>query len=108
MQRHISCYQWFTNGDHPQDHSPTVDLGEGYANYFEYKASPGAVVARYDDSLAVTALPSSCPSCGKPGHSHGLIRKLSTAVPKASAIVCPGNYVAEDDTGYFSLALARK
>jgi len=99
----LSCIQWFINGDHPGDHAPTVDIGAGFSNYYDYKASPGAVVGRYTDAEVApeVRLPLTCPRCGKPGQSHGILR---TKQPTGAVIVCPGDYIAENETaGYYVL-----
>lgn len=90
----LSCIQWFVNGDHPEDHSPTIDVASGFSNYYDYKASPGAVVGRYTDAEVEPEirLPALCPKCARVGQSHGLLKtnRHGTAV-----IVCPGDYIAE-------------
>lgn len=103
----LSCIQWFINGDHPLDHDPEVSVSSEYDNYYEYKASPGAVVGIYDDSKVApqNALPYRCPKCGLVGQSHGLLTsKHSHARP---AIVCPGDYIAEVENAEYIILIKK-
>lgn len=81
----ITAFQWFKNGDHPEDDvfRPFEDTGE-----IPVVAREGKVVRyfrRPDPEFSGTQ---PCPECGKPFHEHGFIDTLEDGHR-----VCPGDFI---------------
>lgn len=88
----IEAYQWFKNGDHPQDYEKdTVGLENGELRTFtggERKANgwEGGLVRYYRHPDVPGDKP--CEQCGKPHHVHGWIDTL-----EQGHRVCPGDFI---------------
>ena len=66
----VHAYQWFKNGDHPQDGPPEQE---------------GKVVQHF---RSITQGVRKCAECGHPFNGHGSIKTL-----EGSYIVCPGDWI---------------
>lgn len=90
----IEATQWFSNGDHPEDHDPlgienpsSMDLEK----YSEYKhLIEGRVVRRYrrPDVPGERV----CGNCGETMHVHGWIDTPEGGNDGAQ-VVCPGDWI---------------
>ena len=80
----IEAFQWFKNGDHPQDHATEMfDYPDGQRP----RAIREGVVVRYSRRPDVPG-DSLCEQCGKPHHVHGWIDTL-----EQGHRVCPGDWI---------------
>lgn len=86
----IEAAQWFGNGDHPQDECPLCHDEEGKPFLGE-----GKVVRRYRHPLIPAE--AMCSGCEKPMGTHGWLD-----TPQGGQIVCPGDYVINDEAGHRS------
>lgn len=77
----VHAYQWFKNGDHPEDNTSWITPPEGAS--FE---SEGKVV-RYYRHPSMDGL-QHCQQCGNIMHLHGWIDTL-----EGGHIVCPGDWI---------------
>jgi hypothetical protein len=79
----VEAFQWFKNGDHPNDESHMIDGPDGVPFLSE-----GKVVRRFrrpdvpGDSV--------CNSCNRRASEHGFIDDGLALIPP----VCPGDYIA--------------
>lgn len=76
----IEAFQWFINGDHPDDNCGTFDAGEG-----PFKGE-GKVVRYFRHPDVEGSTP--CRHCGIVMHSHGWIDTL-----EGGHNVCPGDFI---------------
>lgn len=96
----VEAYQWFKNGDHPEDYTKThVGFENGNLTEFlpdQRKASQweGDVV-RYHRSPEVDGQ-TTCRRCGNIMHDHGWIDTL-----EGGHIVCPGDWIIKGVKGEF-------
>ena len=81
----IKAYQWFKNGDHPNDNCEIFDAGDGPFQ------GEGKVV-RYYRHPDVDEM-ESCECCGNIMHLHGWIEDGNNG---DGYIVCPGNWILRD------------
>lgn len=81
----IEAYQWFKNGDHPEDGHETLDgdpIEGKVVRYFRDPAYPGDCV---------------CLDCTRKFHEHGWIDTL-----KGGYTVCPGDFIITgNDNNYY-------
>lgn len=83
------AYQWFKNGDHPDDHCPPdakqLKLWPDHNEYI--KNVEGRVVHRFNDPVFYGS--NICPECGKPYHHvHGWVCNGD-----GGHRVCPGDWI---------------
>ena len=87
----VDAFQWFENGDHPEDGRETFKdeeghdfLGEGkIVRYFRRPGAPGVP----GDTI--------CEECGKTFHVHGWIDTLEDGHR-----VCPGDFIITGVEGW--------
>lgn len=96
----IDATQWYTNGDHPDDHlpfgkatQPTETDRDRYNEYLQTNSAgtqaavrEGKVVRYYRHPGVPGSKP--CEQCGKPHHVHGWIDTL-----EQGHRVCPGDWI---------------
>jgi len=82
----IQAYQWFTNGDHPQDDCHMVYPDPNSVTQFEPFLSEGKVVRRYRRPDHPDAW--ICPECGQTYLVHGFID-----TKEGGHRVCPGDWI---------------
>jgi hypothetical protein len=93
----IEAVQWFTNGDHPEDH---LGIGEGpftqmdLEKYCEYLETEGRVVRYYRHPSGNGE--DVCDKCGKLMSEHGWIDTL-----EGGHIVCVGDWIITGVQGEF-------
>lgn len=90
----IEAYQWFANGDHPQDESEFVRGNIDPTKTASQNMTEGKVVKRYCRNFKIQDV---CKSCGRPLVDHGglPIGGNRFLVQK----VCPGDYVVTGSNG---------
>ncbi len=86
----IDAYQWFKNGDHPEDYtndSVDVNTGAVFTKEFCKLNNWEGEVVRYFCHPDVEGQ-SECKHCGEKMHKHGWIDTL-----EGGHIVCPGDWI---------------
>jgi len=86
----VEAFQWFKNGDHPQDASKELLNDHG----MRYK-SEGKVVRYYRLPAMDGMMP--CEKCGRIMQSHGWIDNILH-----NTMVCPGDWVITHPNGFYT------
>lgn len=91
---YVEAYQWFKNGDHPEDNCVLVEPDPNSTTRFEPFLSEGKVVRRYRHPSIDGHIV--CQGCKHIMNDHGWID-----ASYGGWTVCPGNYVIKTSEGVF-------
>jgi hypothetical protein len=84
----VYAYQWFKNGDHPQDQSQIVEPKDGSPAHL----SPGKIVRPYPRKSE-----QKCRYCQRLLETHGL---LDHGDGSGQSVVCPGDWIIGKGSGF--------
>lgn len=93
---YFKAFQWFKNGDHPEDDSELVIPNPFSTTQFEPFLSEGKVVRYFEHPDEEGTGKDLCAFCHKIMHVHGEIK--ATKYGKKYT-VCPGDWIITDCTG---------